>query len=318
MSFQATAYQERRDRLVSPWYASVNGWPVEFLPLGGALIALVVAWRHGVPAHAIVSFFALAFITGLSVSLGLHRLFSHHSFATFPAIERTLMILGCMASTRGPFHWVAIHRVHHRHSDRDGDPHSPHVGATGPLGRLKGFGHAYSGWLHSDGYAYQAAAVRDLARRPDLAFIDRYWFAWVLLGVAIPGLVGFIVGGTMYDALIGFLFAGLLRHFVVLQIPFVVNAVCHLWGSRPYDTPDQSRNNFVLGLIAMGDGWHNNHHAFPLSARHGFYWWQPDLSWAVIRSMELTGLAWRVRRPTLLRRERGAHLKAAARRSIVH
>jgi stearoyl-CoA desaturase (Delta-9 desaturase) len=95
------------------------------------------------------------------------------------------------------------------------------------------------------------------------------------------------------------LWGGLFRHFVVLQMSFIVNTVCHLWGSRPYDTPDRSRNNFVLGLIAFGDGWHNNHHAFPYSARHGFHWWQPDLTWYAIWLMERIGLAWDVKRPRL-------------------
>jgi stearoyl-CoA desaturase (delta-9 desaturase) len=284
---------------VSPGYAGLNGWVTELLPLVGALAALIVAFCYGVPTHAIATFFGLGLVTGLGVSLGLHRLFSHRSFATFRVVEWALMILGCMASTRGPFHWVATHRVHHQYSDRSGDPHSPHVAASGPLGALSGFWHAYCGWLHSDGYAYRGAAVRDLARRPDLVFIDRCWFAWCMAGVALPGLIGFIVGGTAYDVLIGFLFGGLLRHFVILQIPFVVNAVCHLWGSRPYDIPGESRNNFLLGVIALGDGWHNNHHAFPRSARHGFYWWQPDLTWSAIRLMEMVGLAWRVRRPNL-------------------
>jgi stearoyl-CoA desaturase (Delta-9 desaturase) len=303
MSLQTVHDKEHAEGLVSPSYAGLNNWITELLPALGAILALTVALSYGVPAHAIVTFLAFGLVTGLGVSLGMHRLFSHRSFVTFPVVEWSLMILGCMASTRGPFHWVATHRVHHRHSDRSGDPHSPHVGATGRRGRLSGFWHAYSGWLHADGYAYQAAAVRDLARRPDLAFIDRYWFGWTVLGMALPGLIGLVVGGTAYDALIGFLIGGVLRHFVILQMPFVVNAVCHLWGSRPYDTPDQSRNNFVLGLIALGDGWHNNHHAFPSSARHGFHWWQPDLTWSVIRLMELLGLAWRVKRPPLFHHE---------------
>ena len=294
------AYRGGSDGLVSPGYAGMNGWFTELLPLIGAVIALAVAFRHGVPIHAIASMLALGLATGLGVSMGLHRLFSHRSFATFRVIEWGLMILGSMASTRGPFHWVATHRVHHQYSDRNGDPHSPHVDGSGRLSRLSGFWHAYSGWLHADRYAYRVTAVRDLARRPDLVFIDRWWFVWLLAGLALPGLIGFVAGGTAYDAVIGFLVGGLLRHCVILQIPFTVNAVCHLWGSRPYDIPGDSRNNVLLGVIALGDGWHNNHHAFPRSARHGFHWWQPDLTWSVIRLMEVAGLAWRVRRPNLV------------------
>src|SRR5262249_33624728 len=146
-----------------------------------------------------------------------------------------------------------------------------------------------------------ATAVRDLTRRRDLAWIDRFWLLWLLLGLVGPGLAGLLIGGSAYDGLIGFLLAGVFRHFVVLQVPFAVNAVCHLWGSRPYQTADRSRNNFLLGVLALGDGWHNNHHAFPSSARHGFYWWQPDIAWGVIRLMERVGLAWHVKRPDPLR-----------------
>jgi stearoyl-CoA desaturase (delta-9 desaturase) len=288
-------------RTVSPCYASVNGWPIELAPLIGAVIAVIVASQYGRPSHAIVTFWVMAVTTGLAFNLGLHRLFSHHSFATFRPVECVLMILGSTASTRSPFYWIATHRVHHRHSDRDGDPHSPHIFAGRPLGLLRGFWHAHWGWLHSDGYAYPMAVVRDLSRRRDLAWIDRYWFLWCLIGLAIPGIVGFVIGGTAYDALIGFLWGGLFRHFVVLQMQFAVGSVCHLWGARPYDTADQSRNNFLLGLIALGEGWHNNHHAMPSSARHGFHWWQLDLTWCVIRLMERVGLAWDVRRPNPVR-----------------
>jgi stearoyl-CoA desaturase (delta-9 desaturase) len=197
----------------------------------------------------------------------------------------------------GPFFWIATHRIHHRHGDGEGDPHSPHTWAGQRLGGLRGFWHAHFEWLHSSGYGYEDSAVRDLTRRRDLVWIDRHWLVWYMLGLAIPSLVGGLVAETTYGALIGFLWGGMLRSFIVGQIPFAVNSVCHLWGSRPYDTPDESRNNALLGVLAMGEGWHNNHHAFPSSARHGFYWWQLDLTWAVIWLMERFGLAWNVRRP---------------------
>lgn len=281
-----------RERL----YAATGAWLVELVPPTGAIVAVLVVVTCGRPAHAITTFWLIAVATGLALNLGLHRLFSHRSFRTFRSVEWTLMILGAMASTRSPFHWVATHRVHHRHSDRDGDPHSPRARA-GALGAQRGFWHGYCGWLYSDRRSYPAEAIPDLIRRRDLAWIDRHWFGWYLVGLAIPALVGALVGGTVHDALIGFLWAGLFRHFAVLQIPFMVNAVCHCWGSRPYDIPDQSRNNAFLAIVALGDGWHNNHHAFPSFARHGFYWWQLDFTWSVILLMESMGLAWNVKRP---------------------
>jgi stearoyl-CoA desaturase (delta-9 desaturase) len=273
-----------------------SGWAYELHPTVGAAAAVIVAVLYGRPTHVLITTPLLAVMTGLGVTAGYHRLFAHHSFATFRSVERALMILGCMASC-APFFWIATHRAHHRHSDRDGDPHSPHIWAGRRLGIVRGCWHSYFEWLHSHGYAYQASTVRELTGRPDLVWIDRHWFLFYLVGLAIPGLIGFLIGGTTYDALIGFLWGGLFRHFVVLQMPYVVNTVCHLWGARPYDTSDHSRNNFVLGVLALGDGWHNNHHAFPYSARHGFYWWQPDFTWCVIRLMERIGLAWDVKRP---------------------
>jgi stearoyl-CoA desaturase (delta-9 desaturase) len=278
------------------------GRPAELAPVIGAGVAVIAAVQYGRPTHAMITMLTMVLLTGLGVTLGYHRLFSHRSFATFRSLECVIMVLGCMAGG-APFFWIATHRAHHRHSDQDGDPHSPHMWAGQRLGLLRGFWHSYFEWLHSYGYSYQLSAVRDLIRRPDLVWIDRHWFMWYLVGLAIPALIGFIVGGTLYDTLIGFLWGGLLRHFIALQFSFTVNAVCHLWGARPYDTPDRSRNNFLLGLVAFGDGWHNNHHAFPRSARHGFHWWQLDLTWSVIWLMERVGLAWHVQRPELAARK---------------
>jgi len=284
-------------RRVITTYGTVSGLLTEFAALVGAPVAVIAALRYGLPIHARVTFWVMLFATGLGINLGFHRLFAHRSFATFRPVEWVLMILGCMAGENAPFFWVATHRVHHRHSDRDRDPHSPRIRAGRRLPTLRGFWHAHFAWYHSPGVAYPESSVRDLARRPDLAWVDRHCFRWYLLGLAIPVLVGLLVGGTAYDALIAFLWAGLFRQFVVLQLTSSVNSLAHLWGTRPYDTLDGSRNNFLLGVLALGEGWHNNHHAFPSSARLGFHWWQPDLTWGVIWLMERAGLAWRVRRP---------------------
>jgi stearoyl-CoA desaturase (delta-9 desaturase) len=263
---------------------------------GGALGAFVSAMAYGLPGHAVVGLFGMAYTTGFGVTVGFHRLFTHRSFATFRPVEWTLLVLGCMAGQSSPFAWVATHRIHHRFSDNDGDPHSPHVLSGRRIGLLRGFWHAHIGWIRSRATEYQEKLVNDLAKRPDLVWIDRYWFTWYLIGLVIPAVAGFAVGGTAYDALIGFLWGGLLRHFLTLQATFCVNSVTHLFGSRPFPTADQSRNNFVVGVLAFGEGWHNNHHAFPWSARQGLRWWQLDYSWWVIWGLEKCGLVWHVRR----------------------
>jgi stearoyl-CoA desaturase (delta-9 desaturase) len=152
------------------------------------------------------------------------------------------------------------------------------------------------GWLRGRGFGYPAEAVRDLTRRADLTWIDRHWYLWYVSGLFVPAAAGYAIGGTAYDALISFLWGGLFRHFLTTQATFCVNSVNHLWGTRPYVTADHSRNNLVTGILAFGEGWHNNHHAFPWSARHGLRWWQPDLSWWVLWALERAGLVWRVRR----------------------
>ena len=210
-------------------------------PAVGAPAAVAVACVCGLPTHAVVGMFALAYATGFGVTLGFHRLFAHRSFATSRHVERALMVLGCAAGQSSPFFWIATHRRHHRHSDDDGDPHSPHTADGRPLTGWRGFWHAHQGWLRSRRFGYPPAAVRDLARRPDLVWIDRHWFLWYTAGLLIPAAVGFAVGGTAYDALLGFLWGGLLRLFLTTQATFLVNSLNHLWGTRPFPTADRSR-----------------------------------------------------------------------------
>ena len=265
-------------------------------PIVGTIATIVLALLYGLPPHAVASFLLVGVTTALGVTLGFHRLFTHRSFATSKLVEWALMVLGCMAGQSAPFFWIATHRSHHQHSDEDGDPHSPHVREGQPLGFWRGFWHAHSGWVLTQ-VRYSADSIADLNRRPDLVWINRHWFLWYLVGLGIPAGVGFLVGGTVYDALIGLLCGGLLRQFVALQITFAVNSVTHIWGTQPYRTGDQSRNNFLVGLLALGEGWHNNHHAFPYSACHGFHWYQPDVTWCIIWGLERVGLVWQVKRP---------------------
>lgn len=287
----------------------------EVTPLGtvlvGAPTAVAIAIVYGLPAHAVVSLLVGGVAAGLGITLGFHRLFTHRSFATFRWAERVFLILGCMAGQSSPFYWIATHRKHHRHSDADGDPHSPHTRGPCRLGLVRGFWHSHLGWTWG-GVEYDPATVRDLGQRPDFVWIDRLWYVWYLCGLALPAAAGWLIGGTAYDALIGFLWGGLLRHALTQQTTYAVNSITHIWGSRPYSTGDESRNNLFIGVLALGEGWHNNHHAFPYSARHGLRWWQLDATWCVIWCMERVGLAWRVRRPKVRPAPQPASQPAAA------
>ena len=194
-----------------------------------------------------------------------------------------------MAGQSAPLHWVANHRRHHQHSDGPGDPHSPHCKDGKPLSRWHGFWHAHLGWLSHKG-GYDAEVVRDLLKRPDLRWIDSTWHWWYLFGMALPAGIGYAVGGTAYDALAGFLWGGLYRHFLSMQATYSVNSVSHLWGHQEFATGDHSRNNPWVAIAALGEGWHNNHHAFPRSAKHGLTWKEFDFNWYQLQLLEKLGL----------------------------
>ena len=127
--------------------------------------------------------------------------------------------------------------------------------------------------------------------------VSSLFVLWIVLGLAIPAILGGVLTGTWVGVLLGFLWGGLVRVFLVHHVTWSVNSICHLWGTRPFKEADESRNNLVLGVLALGEGWHNNHHAFPTSARHGLRWWQIDVSYYVIRCLALVGLAWKIRLP---------------------
>jgi stearoyl-CoA desaturase (delta-9 desaturase) len=187
--------------------------------------------------------------------------------------------------------WVATHRRHHAYADKEGDPHSPHLEEEGFGGILRGLWHAHLGWLFDDEKTSSKRWAPDLLKDPDLVRINRA-FPWLALTTfALPALVGFAVTGSAGGALRMFLWAGLARIFLLHHVTWSVNSICHFYGRRPFDTTDESTNNWVLSLISFGESWHNNHHAFPTSAVHGLGRWQIDLSAMVIRSFERLKLA---------------------------
>jgi len=238
-------------------------------------------------------------LTAMGITIGSHRLYTHRSFEASPAVAWTFGILGSMA-VQGPLlWWVTTHRRHHQHSDRVEDPHSPHATRrAGVLGWISSFMHAHVGWLFSRGSLGSTARYApDVASDPRAQAISRWFPLWVILGFAVPAAIGGLVSGTWTGALLGFLWGGIVRMFLVHHITWSVNSVCHIWGAQTYRSGDHSRNNPAMGILAMGEGWHNNHHAFPASARHGLEWWQFDISWVVIRSLAAVGLVDSIRLP---------------------
>jgi stearoyl-CoA desaturase (delta-9 desaturase) len=251
-------------------------------------------------------------VCGFGTTVGFHRYFTHRGFETTTPIRVLLAILGCM-TMQGPLtQWVTDHRKHHALSDREGDPHTPHGHGDGALGAIRGFWHAHVGWLFTlKGMERGRDYGRDLYDDRLIRTIDRLYMFWVLLTLGLPFAIGYGIGGTWQAGVEGLVWGGLLRIFLYQHATFAVNSVCHLWGRQDYRARDESRNNWVVAALVFGEGWHNNHHAFPASARHGLGRFQVDLSWWLIRGLERVGLAWDVRLPSPEQRERRRAQSAA-------
>lgn len=278
------------------------------VPLLGVLAAPFFVWGWGFRGTDLGLLLSLYVLTALGITVGYHRLFVHRSFETNIVVKFVLAVLGSMA-VQGPLlKWVAMHRRHHQHADKAGDPHSPHVHDRGVLGVLKGIWHAHIGWLFDPDPPDLHRYVQDLSRSRALRVASALFPVWIVLGLLIPAVLGGLMTRTWAGVWTGLIWGGLVRIFLVHHVTWSVNSACHLWGLRPYRSNDESRNNAVFGVLALGEGWHNTHHAFPTSARHGLRWWQIDVSYWVIWMLARLGLAWDVKLPTVQaqRQRRGA------------
>lgn len=273
------------------------------LPVVGLIVGIVYMWGVGVDWPQLVLMTSMYVATGMGITVGYHRYFTHKSFSAGPVMVSVLGVLGSMAVEGSILRWCATHRSHHHHSDGDMDPHSPHGHGEGVLGTLKGFWNAHMGWIFHPPGEPLTRYVPDLMRDRLILTLSRLFPLWVALGMVVPTILGGLLelvlgGGFWWGAFLGFVWGGLVRVLVVHHITWSVNSICHLWGSRPYRSADESRNNPIVGVLALGEGWHNNHHAFPTSARHGLEWWQFDSSWLLIKSFEKLGLVHDVRVPS--------------------
>jgi len=262
------------------------------------------AWSEALRWSDLAVLGLLYVLTALGITVGFHRLLTHRSFATKPWLRGVFAALGSAAIEGPAISWVADHRKHHACSDREGDPHSPHVGhGDGLFGSLRGLYHAHVGWLfiHTQRGSQERFAP-DLLADPVVRFIYRTFILWALVGLAIPFGLGVAIGGTVAAGLTALLWGGAVRVFVLHHVTYSVNSLCHMFGRRPYETKDESRNLAWLALPTFGEAWHNNHHAFPTSAAHGLGRWQIDPSALLIAALEKLGLAWDVVRPTPARK----------------
>jgi stearoyl-CoA desaturase (delta-9 desaturase) len=242
------------------------------VPFLATLLAIRLLWQLAVNWSDLVLLAVMYCATVPGVTIGYHRMLTHRSFRANPVVKAIFLILGSM-SVQGPaIDWAATHVKHHALADREGDPHSP----------LDGFFHAHVGWLFKgNGLADPNIYCRHLVKDRIVVFISYTFWLWVALSLVVP----YIIGGWT-----GLLWGGLVRIFLLQHVIFSVNSICHTFGKREFETNDQSHNQWLVGLLAFGDGWHNNHHAFPRSAFHGLHWWQFDCNGYIILILERLGL----------------------------
>ncbi|BCS34367.1 delta 9 acyl-lipid fatty acid desaturase [Luteitalea sp. TBR-22] len=265
------------------WVVQASSLLVLFVPFSAGMLAL---WAV---SH---------FLRAIGLTLTYHRYFAHRAFRMGRVTQFVWALIGCAAMQKGPLWWAGHHVTHHKFADREGDPHSPII---------SGFYHAHLGWflndMRHDHLPESNPVVRDFGKYRELRLLDEYyWAPPLLMAIAL-----YLYGGLQWLAW-GFL----LPTMTLAHATFAINTINHLYGSRRFDTVDESRNNPITALFAVGEGWHNNHHRYQRSARNGFYWWEFDPTWYVIKAMSLLGLAWDLQ-PVPERIYREARERTAAR-----
>ena len=262
----------------------------------GCLAVIGVGWSPVAVAVAAALYLTRMF----AVTAFYHRYFSHRTFRTSRAFQYVGAVMGNACVQRGPLWWAAHHRHHHRHSDEEGDVHSP---------RQIGFFWSHMGWFMTrENAVTDFRAVRDLTRFPELVFLDRHHYLVPALlafsTYALGALLEAVAPGLGTNGWQMFVWGFLISTIVLYHAVYTINSVAHVIGGRRYETTDDSRNNWFLALLTLGEGWHNNHHYYPGSTRQGFYWWEIDLTYYGLVGLSWVGLVWDLRSPPHAVRER--------------
>jgi stearoyl-CoA desaturase (delta-9 desaturase) len=260
-------------------------------PLAALVFGVVWFWGRGVHLGDVILAVTLFFVTGHGVTIGYHRLLAHKSFVASRPLKLVLAAAGSMAFQGGPIGWVANHRRHHIFADREQDPHSPHRFGRGVGGQLRGLWHAHVGWLFNHQPADSARHAADLLADRDVVVMNTLFPMWCVASLAVPFGLGWAFGGSLGAALTTLLWAGGVRVFALQHVTWSINSLGHMFGRRPFETTDRSTNVAAMALLSMGESWHNGHHAFPRSARHGLLAGQLDTSALLIRWFERAGWA---------------------------
>ena len=261
------------------------------LPYAGLAGGIFLFWNRGVNWLDLAAFGVMYCITVLGIGMGFHRLIAHRAYRATTFLSTALVIAGSMAAQGPVIFWTAVHRRHHSYSDREGDPHSPHLHGEGTVEILKGLWHSHMGWLFNHELTDWGTYVRDLLHDRLIFKLNRMYFVWIARGLFLPAIVEGVITMSWSGVAHGFLWGGLIRVLVVHHTTWSINSVCHVFGRRPYQVKDHSTNNIMLAIPTFGESWHNNHHAFPSSAVHGLEWWQVDITGSMIKLCAALGLA---------------------------
>jgi len=267
-------------------------------PLLAVAAAVPFAWGWGLGWSDVVIGAVFFVLTGLGVTVGYHRFFTHGAFKATRWLKVVLAVAGGMSLQGSVTEWVADHRRHHAFSDKEGDPHSPWLFGTGPIAVAKGFWHSHMGWLFDRDRTNAERFAPDLLADADLRRVDRLFPVLTVVSLLLPAAIGGLVTWSWQGALTAFFWAGIIRVALLHHTTWSVNSICHMIGERPFKSRDRAANFWPMALISFGESWHNSHHADPTSARHGVLRGQLDISARLIWFFEKLGWAWDVRWPT--------------------
>jgi stearoyl-CoA desaturase (delta-9 desaturase) len=267
------------------------------VPLLAVLAAIPLAWGWGLGWHDIVIAFVFYVVTGMGITMGFHRHFTHSSFKAARPLHVSLAIAGSLAIEGPVLVWVADHRRHHKYSDKEGDPHSPWRFGNDWKALSKGLLYAHVGWMFNPNRTSQQKFCPDLLADPPIRRVSSTFPLWVAVSLLAPALIGGLWSMSLAGALTAFFWASLVRICLLHHVTWSINSVCHTFGNEDFDVRDKSRNVAWLAIPSFGESWHNLHHSDPTCARHGALEGQIDISARAIWIAEKLGWAWDVRWP---------------------
>lgn len=267
------------------------------IPFAALVIALPAAWGWGLTWLDLVLATVFYVVATLGVTVGYHRYFTHGAFKAGRPLRVALAIAGSMAVQGSVIFWVASHRRHHAFADREGDPHSPWLFGTSPVALARGFWHAHMGWMFQREVTNYERFAPDLLADRDLRVVNRYFWLWITLSLALPAALGGLLSWSWWGGVTALFWAGLVRVAFLHHVSWSVNSICHMVGDRPFTSRDRAANFWPLAILSMGESWHNSHHADPTCARHGVLRGQVDVSARVIWLFERFRWAREVRWP---------------------